>query len=157
MREIINYLNWQGSSKAGVITKEIMAPLKKRLLHWKNTKDTTRTRPSLSEAIISESANLFDRRKHKLRIPRKGLAVVWIGMVPIHSWVGMFGPLEVALLGGVVLWEWVWPCQRKCVTVSRFSGLMLKLCPVWLTVSSSCLQIEELSAPSPAPCLPVCH
>ena len=51
----------------------------------------------------------------------------------------------------------VWPCQRKCVTVSRFSGLMLKLCPVWLTVSSSCLQIEELSAPSPAPCLPVCH
>ena len=29
----------------------------------------------------------------------------------------MLGPQEEALLGGVALLEWVWPCWRKGVTV----------------------------------------
>ena len=40
-----------------------------------------------------------------------------MGMAPIDLDVGMLGPWGVALLGGVALSEWVWPCWRKCVTV----------------------------------------
>ena len=37
-----------------------------------------------------------------------------MGMAPIDLDVGMLGPWGVALLGGVALSEWVWPCQSGC-------------------------------------------
>ena len=76
----------------------------------------------------------------------------------------MLGPWGVALLGGMALLEWVWPCWRKCVTVeagfevSRFQALSSK--------ARSLLQLPvdqdvELSAPPaprlPGPCHASCH
>ena len=86
--------------------------------------------------------------------------VVWIGLAPIDSSVWMFGPWGVALLGGVALLEEVCHCGLGL--------LVLKLWPVCVTVSSwppvedslwlPSDQDVELSAPSPAPCLPAgCH
>jgi hypothetical protein len=34
----------------------------------------------------------------------------------------MLGSREVALLGGVALVEWVWPCWRKYITVCVWGG-----------------------------------
>ena len=48
----------------------------------------------------------------------------------------------MALLGGVALLEWVWPCWRKFITLRvGFEAPMLKLCPVWnRDPPPSCLQ-----------------
>ena len=63
----------------------------------------------------------------------------------------------VALLGGVALLEWLWPCWKKCVMNLEVSAAQAKLnaarCLFLLPVDPDI----DLSAPSPAPCLPACQ
>ena len=51
----------------------------------------------------------------------------------------MLGAWEVALLRGVALMEWVWPCWRKCVTVGV--GFEMFLLTTWKSVF--CLPLEQ--------------
>jgi hypothetical protein len=83
-----------------------------------------------------------------------------MGMAPIDLDVGMLGPWGVALLGGVALSEWVWPCQSGCGLVGGSVSLwgqalkfpMLKLCPVWKTFpaayGSACRTLSSSSTTS---------
>jgi hypothetical protein len=55
---------------------------------------------------------------------------------PIDSCVKCFGPLGVALLGGVALLEDMWTYWRKCGTVGAgFEVSMFKLCLLGIPVS----------------------
>jgi hypothetical protein len=68
----------------------------------------------------------------------------------------MLGAWEVALLRGVALMEWVWPCWRKCVTVgvgfvilcpsSIQPGRILLLLPLELLQHHVCLDAAMLLA-----------
>ena len=67
----------------------------------------------------------------------------------------MLGSQGMALLGGVALLEWVWPCWRKCVTVEV--GFEVSYAQAMPSVTHSLLllpadQDTELLA-FPAPCL----
>ena len=67
------------------------------------------------------------------------------------------GPQGVALLGGVALLEWVWPCWRKCVTVG--AGFEVSYAQAMSTSMAHSLLLPadhdvELWAPPAVPCLP---
>jgi len=87
---------------------------------------------------------------------RVGVALLeWVW--PCWSGCDLVG-VGVAFVGvGVALLEWVWPCWGKCVTGVGSEVSDAQARPS-VALSSCCLQIQiELSAPSPAPCLPLCH
>ena len=72
----------------------------------------------------------------------------------------LLGPQGVALLGSMILSEWVWPYWRKCVTVG--AGFDVSYSQAQPSVNSSLLQLAsdenvKILAP-PTPCLRVqCH
>jgi hypothetical protein len=61
----------------------------------------------------------------------------------------------VALLGGVALLEWMWPCWSSCVTVGI--GFKTLILAAWKPVFSYQPSDEDVElAASPAPCLLGC-
>ena len=97
---------------------------------------------------------------HSLQASFLGV-VVSVGLTPIHSCVWVLGLQGVALLGGVALLEWVWPCWKKCVTVwVGFEVFCAQALPSLVFQSPSrCLQKtvswSKCITPS-TPCLPAC-
>ena len=85
---------------------------------------------------------------------RQGIECGNLNVINLQKLIG------VALLGGMALLEWVWPCWRKCITLEvgfegSYTQAMLSVNIVHFLLSLD--QDGELSAPSLVQCLSVCH